>query len=133
MRHPLAICSLLFALAVAAALLPRVVDPEPAPLRLALTLTILDEPAGQPAAGLWNPATGELAISADAGAFNWQLVCGPAIALTWTSQPGMIYECQASQDLRSWTPCAARIVGSGQQITVYDWPRPGRFYRLAQL
>jgi hypothetical protein len=65
------------------------------------------------------------------------LVSGANILLSWTSQPGVIYQLQASADLSNpsaWSNLGSSVAGDGTVITVSDTlTAPPHFYRLTKM
>lgn len=114
----------------AACVLYAATDPD---LRLSIFTTNLPSAVAQPSSGLWSPHANSVFLSSNVVEGSFVVFCGPTIAVTFPTKPNLLYECQASDDAKTWLGSPLRIVGYGGPATVYDTTNhTHRLYRVVE-
>lgn len=87
----------------------------------------------QPISGIWYPLTRRLepyGFGYQSGFLN--TYCGETVEVYWLSQTSSLYECQATDDMKTWQGSLMQIAGTGGLVTQYDVPREHRHYRVKE-
>lgn len=128
------LCLTFFTLAFLAILATPQQPLNPFILKLRISIVYLPQATSQPISGLWSPKENKLIFSSiEQSGLVYVFDCGYVIGVTFPTRTNYTYVCEASDNgMKTWLGSSLLVLGSGEEVTLYDNIKSKRFYRVRE-